>query len=72
LITAIEALMREDKEVIWGSMVKQAIKRKHPQFNEQYYGYRSFSQLLEDAKDHELVVLQKDTRSGSYTVNLRE
>jgi hypothetical protein len=49
-------------------MVKQTIKRKHPEFNEEYYGYRSFSQLLEDAQAKNLVTLKKDQRSGSYIV----
>ncbi len=68
LLNAVDALVREDKEVIWGSMVKQTIKRKHPQFNEGYYGYRSFSNLLEDAQAHDLLTLKKDARSGSYIV----
>ena len=47
VLNAIQALLRQDKEVIWGSMVKQTIKRKHPEFNEEYYGYNSFSRLLD-------------------------
>jgi hypothetical protein len=61
-----------DKEVIWGSMVKQAIKRKHPEFNEQYYGYRSFSKLLESAQNKKFLHLEKDARSGSYIVTMTE
>lgn len=72
LLNAIQALHREGKDVIWGSMVKQTIKRKHPEFNEEYYGYRSFSQLLEDAQARNIVTLKKDTRSGSYVVTLVE
>jgi hypothetical protein len=53
-------------------MVKQTIKRKHPEFNEEYYGYRSFSQLLEDAQARKLLSLKKDQRSGSYIVTLAE
>jgi uncharacterized protein (TIGR00288 family) len=70
MLDAIRALLRQDKEVIWGSMVKQTIKRKHPEFNEEYHGYRSFSHLLEDAQANNLVRLQKDTRSGGYSVVL--
>jgi hypothetical protein len=51
-------------------MVKQAIKRKHPEFNEEYYGYRSFSHLLEDAESRKLLILKKDARSGSYVVSV--
>jgi uncharacterized protein (TIGR00288 family) len=65
---AVDALVREDKEIIWGSMVKQTIKRKHPQFNENYHGYSSFSKLLEDAEKHKLIGLKKDARSGTYIV----
>jgi uncharacterized protein (TIGR00288 family) len=72
IIDAMQALLREDKEVIWGSMIKQTIKRKHPQFNEQYYGFRSFSQLLEDAEQKKLVKLEKDAKSGSYRVSFVE
>jgi uncharacterized protein (TIGR00288 family) len=72
LLNAIQALHREGKDVIWGSMVKQTIKRKHPEFNEEYHGYRSFSQLLEDAQSRNLVSLKKDARSGSYIVTVVE
>jgi hypothetical protein len=49
-------------------MVKQTIKRKHPQFNESYYGYNSFSKLLEDAQTQNLLRLKKDQRSGTYII----
>src|SRR6185295_587633 len=47
LIDSIKALMRENKEILWGSMVKQTMQRKKPTFNEEYYGYNTFSDLLE-------------------------
>lgn len=65
---AMKALIRENKEVLWGSMVKQTMKRKKPSFNEGYYGYRTFSELLEDAEDKGIVSLRRDKRSGSYIV----
>ena len=68
LVNAVEALERENYELVWGSMVKQTIKRKYPGFDEQYYGYSSFSKLLEDARKHKLVELQRDERSGTYIV----
>jgi uncharacterized protein (TIGR00288 family) len=69
LITdAIEALQREDKEVLWGSMIKQTIMRKKPSFNESYYGYKTFSRMLEDAAKHGIVELKKDAKSRSYIV----
>jgi uncharacterized protein (TIGR00288 family) len=72
IMNAIQALLRENKEVIWGSMIKQTIKRKHPEFNEEYYGYRSFSYILEDAQARGFLSLKKDARSGSYIVSLVE
>ncbi len=69
LITdAIEALQREDKEVLWGSMIKQTIMRKKPSFNESYYGYKTFSRMLEDAAKHGIVELKRDAKSRSYIV----
>jgi uncharacterized protein (TIGR00288 family) len=68
LIEAIKALWRENKEILWGSMVKQTMQRKRPDFNEEYYGYSTFSQLLEDAEKHHIVRLQHDTKSGTYIV----
>jgi uncharacterized protein (TIGR00288 family) len=65
---SISALIRENKSVLWGSMVKQTMQRKRPSFNEGYYGYGSFSDLLEDAERRKLIHLKKDARSGSYVV----
>ncbi len=67
LIDAAEALQREDKE-LHSSLVKETMKRKQPQFNEEYHGYRSFSRLLEDARKHEVITLRKDSRSGTYVI----
>ncbi len=68
LVDSIYALMRENKDVLWGSMIKQNIKRKHPQFDEGYFGYHSFSQLLEDAERFKIVTMKKDERSGGYII----
>ncbi len=68
LIDSVEALQREDKEVLWGSMVKQTMKRKLPSFNETYYGYSSFSKLLEDAAKHHLIEITRDPKSRSYII----
>jgi uncharacterized protein (TIGR00288 family) len=72
VLDSLQALLRENREVIWGSMLKQSIRRKHPEFNEEYYGYSTFSRLLEDAKKMNLIDLRKDTRSGSYIVTPME
>src|SRR5262249_48819763 len=61
-------LLRENKDTIWASMLKQSIKRKRPQFDESYFGYRTFTQLLEDAERHGIVRLEKDKKSRSYQV----
>jgi uncharacterized protein (TIGR00288 family) len=68
MIDAIQALLRENKDVLWGSMIKQTMQRKKPSFNEGYYGYPSFSELLEDAERKNIIRLKKDQRSGTYVV----
>ena len=57
---------RDDRDKLWGSMVKQALKRRRPGFNERYYGVRSFSDLLEEAERRGLIRLSLDERSGGY------
>jgi uncharacterized LabA/DUF88 family protein len=68
LVDSVVALQRENKEVLWGSMVKETMKRKKPSFNETYYGFRTFSHLLEDSQRRGIVTLRRDQRSGSYIV----
>ncbi|HEX2253532.1 MAG TPA: NYN domain-containing protein [Thermoanaerobaculia bacterium] len=68
MVDAIQALLRENKDVLWGSMIKQTMQRKKPSFNEGYYGYSTFSELLEDAERNTLIKLKKDQRSGTYIV----
>jgi hypothetical protein len=50
------------------SMIKDSIKRKLPSFNESYYGYRNFTELLEDAERNQIIKLKTDQRSGTYAV----
>ncbi|HEY3531889.1 MAG TPA: NYN domain-containing protein, partial [Casimicrobiaceae bacterium] len=71
-VETIEALIAErgDEEKIWGSMVKQALRRRKPGFNETFYGFRSFNELLEDAAQHGLLMLERDDKSGGYRVRL--
>jgi len=70
VLDTIEALAgeRDQDEKIWGSMVKQTLKRRNPGFNETYYGFRTFSDLLEDAKKHRLLDLEPDQKSGGYII----
>ena len=68
LVESLIALGRENKEILWSSMVKETMKRKKPSFSESGYGYRTFSELLEDAQRHNLIHLRQDEKSGSYIV----
>ena len=68
LVDSVVALIRENKEVLWASMVKETMKRKKPSFNEPYHGYRTFSDLLQDAEDKGIIRLRTDARSGTFVV----
>jgi uncharacterized protein (TIGR00288 family) len=68
VLETVEALFRERDGNLWGSMVKQTLKRKRPMFNESYHGYESFTALLEDAQTRGLLKLQKDPKSGGYLI----
>ncbi len=68
LLESLLALRRENKEVLWSSMIKDTMKRKKPSFNEAYHGYRTFSELLEDAQKEGLLDLETDKRSRTYVV----
>ena len=72
VVETVEALVAERgaDDKIWGSMVKQTLKRRKPGFNESYYGYRAFSDLLEDAQKDKLLTLQLDEKSGGYLIRL--
>ena len=74
IVETLEALTEErgGGEPIWGSMVKQAIKRRHPGFNERAYGFRSFNDLLADGEKRGLLSLRADEKSGGYTVRVTE
>jgi len=70
ILETVQALQREGKEVIYGSMIKQTLVRKLPSFNETYFGYPSFSRLLEDAANNQLLNLTKDPKSGGYVITV--
>jgi uncharacterized protein (TIGR00288 family) len=72
VVETLEAVIEErgENEPIWGSMIKQAIKRRHPGFNERAYGFRSFNDLLADAQKRGLLTLRADEKSGGYTVRV--
>ncbi|MCE5181562.1 MAG: NYN domain-containing protein [Betaproteobacteria bacterium] len=70
VMETVEALFAErgEEEKIWGSMVKQALKRQKPGFNESYYGFRSFSKLLEEAAVRKLLEVEHDEKSGQIII----
>ena len=72
VLETIEALNAErgEGEKIWGSMVKQALKRRRPNFNESSYGFRAFSDLLDEAGKRKLMELERDEKSGGYVIRL--
>ncbi|MDW8468277.1 MAG: OST-HTH/LOTUS domain-containing protein [Burkholderiales bacterium] len=74
VLETFEALVAErgEGERIWGSMVKQALKRRKPGFNESYYGFRAFSDLLEEAERRGLLRLEPDEKSGGYVLRRPE
>ena len=59
---------RGEEGIMWGSMIKQALKRRRPEFNESYYGVRSFNKLLEEAQARGHLDLELDERSGGYII----
>jgi uncharacterized LabA/DUF88 family protein len=71
-VETVEALIAErgDEEKIWSSMVKQALRRRKPGFNESFYGFRSFNELLEAAAQSAMLMLERDDKSGGYRVRL--
>src|SRR5262245_39615748 len=68
-IEACTALRRENHEVLYASMIKDTMKRKKPSFDESYYGYRSFTHLLEDADNLALADIERNPKSGTYVVS---
>ena len=70
LVQIVRSLER-DYDPVWGSMVKQTIRRVYPGFNEEYYGYASFTALLEDARAQDYLDLEYDEKRGNYMVRLQ-
>ena len=70
VVETYEALVEErgEGENIWGSMIKQTLKRRKPGFSESYYGFRSFGQLLEEAGKEGILKLEKDGKSGGFII----
>ncbi len=70
VLQTLDALFseRDPEEKVWGSMVKQTLKRRKPGFNERYHGFRSFSELLEQMEQQKMVTLEHDQKSGGYII----
>jgi uncharacterized LabA/DUF88 family protein len=70
IVETYEALVEErgEGEKIWGSMIKQTLKRRKPGFSESYYGFRSFGQLLEEAEARGILELERDEKSGGFLI----
>ena len=68
VMDTVEALFRDREDTVWGSHVKQVIKRKRPHFSESYFGFRSFNDLLETIQKKGLLEIEKDQRSGGYRI----
>jgi uncharacterized protein (TIGR00288 family) len=70
IVETYEALVEErgEGEKIWGSMIKQTLKRRKPGFNESYYGFRSFRQLLEEAEAQGILELEREEKSGGFII----
>ncbi|GAB4172440.1 MAG: hypothetical protein Kow0020_07450 [Wenzhouxiangellaceae bacterium] len=70
VLETVEALFRErdESEKVWGSMVKQTLKRRRPGFSESYHGFKSFGQLLEQMQADGLLKLRHDEKSGGYII----
>jgi uncharacterized protein (TIGR00288 family) len=72
IVETVEALIAErgSDEKIWGSLVKTTMQRRKPGFTESFYGFRSFKDLVEDAKKRGLLVVERDEKSGQYTIRV--
>ncbi|MFL6650333.1 MAG: NYN domain-containing protein [Sulfurifustaceae bacterium] len=70
VLETVEALFKDrgTEDKVWGSMVKQALKRRNPGFDETYHGFRTFGKLLEEAQTRRLLDLEHDEKSGGYII----
>jgi len=67
-LVATVTSLETDYDPVWGSLVKPTLKRVYPGFNETYYGYRNFAELLEDAAKEGVIELELDPQRGNYKV----
>jgi uncharacterized protein (TIGR00288 family) len=64
--------IEQDYDPLWGSTLKQAIRRVYPGFAESYYGYDSFSDLLKDLQSQKLIDVEYDQNRGNYQVRMKK
>jgi len=70
-IVEIVRSLERDYDTVWGSMVKQTIRRVFPGFNEEYFGYQSFAEALEAAEESGAIELEYDEKRGNYVVRAK-
>jgi len=70
LLTTTQRLLQESRGNLYSSLIKDTMKRKRPDFNETKYGYATFGDVLEDAKAHGLLDMQRDQKAGGTWVIL--
>ncbi|MDQ3032993.1 MAG: OST-HTH/LOTUS domain-containing protein, partial [Myxococcota bacterium] len=68
VLEIVEALFQDREGALWGSMVKQTLKRKRPNFSERFHGYRTFNDLIEDAVRRGQLDAHFDEKSGGYLI----
>ncbi len=69
MLQEIVSSLENDYDPLWGSLIKQTMRRVHPGFSEQAYDFRSFSELLQEAESRELIRLNYDKSRGNYAVS---
>ena len=69
VMDVVEGLFQDREGNVWGSLVKQTLKRKRPNFSERFHGYRTFNDLLEDAGKRGLLEVHLDEKSNGYVVS---
>lgn len=72
MLVAIVTSLADDYDPVWGSLVKQTLRRVHPDFREDRYGYTSFVEMLKDAETRGLVMLDYDQTRGNYKIRRKE
>ncbi len=71
-LTEIIRSLSRDYDPLWGSLVKQTMRRVHPGFNESYYGFKSFADVLKSVADAGLIELEHDQERGNYKITLKD